>query len=289
MIRRAFQPIALLTDAATVVAAGELGHLVEVKSQDDLGMLASAFNSMTTQLRELIGSLEQRVADRTKALAASAEVSRRLSTATHPRQLAVEVVEQVQSAFHYYHAHIYFLDETSGDLVMVGGTGEAGATMLARGHKIAKGRGLVGRAAETNIPVLVADVSLADDWLPNPLLPNTKCEAAIPISSGKQVLGVLDVQQNVVNGLSEMDVELLQSIAAQVAISLQNLRTFEDARTKAELESLVNTIGQKIQKTATVEDTLQTAIREIGLALGATRVRANVAIDKQNSNTASRN
>jgi putative methionine-R-sulfoxide reductase with GAF domain len=289
MIRRAFQPIALLTDAATVVAAGELGHLVEVKSQDDLGMLASAFNSMTTQMRELIGSLEQRVADRTKALAASAEVSRRLSTATHPRQLAVEVVEQVQSAFHYYHAHIYFLDETSGDLVMVGGTGEAGATMLARGHKIAKGRGLVGRAAETNIPVLVADVSLADDWLPNPLLPNTKCEAAIPISSGKQVLGVLDVQQNVVNGLSEMDVELLQSIAAQVAISLQNLRTFEDARTKAELESLVNTIGQKIQKTATVEDTLQTAIREIGLALGATRVRANVAIDKQNSNTASRN
>ena len=171
---------------------------------------------------------------------------------------------------------------------MVGGTGEAGATMLAQGHKIPKGRGLVGRAAETNVPVLVTDVSLAEDWLPNPLLPNTKCETAVPISSGKHVLGVLDVQQNVVNGLSEMDVELLQSIAAQVAISLQNLHTFENTRAKAELESLVNTIGQKIQKTATVEDTLQTAIREIGMALGATRVRANVSIEKQNS-TASHN
>ena len=160
--------------------------------------------------------------------------------------------------------------------------------MLAQGHKIPKGRGLVGRAAETNVPVLVTDVSLAEDWLPNPLLPNTKCETAVPISSGKHVFGVLDVQQNVVNGLSEIDVELLQSIAAQVAISLQNLHTFENTRAKAELESLVNTIGQKIQKTATVEDTLQTAIREIGMALGATRVRANVSIEKQNS-TASHN
>jgi GAF domain-containing protein len=112
---------------------------------------------------------------------------------------------------------------------------------------------------------------------------------AIPISSGKQVLGVLDVQQNVVNGLNEADVELLQSLAAQVAISLQNARAFEESRAKAELESLVNTIGQKIQKTSSVEDTLQTAIREVGLALGASRVSANIARRQADDNNASQN
>ncbi len=286
---RSLRPLESLTNAAEAIRQGNLNQQVTVTSQDEIGTLATAFNSMTGQLRDLINSLEQRVTDRTKALATSNEVSRRLSTATSPRQLAVEVVEQVQSAFEYYHAHIYFLDEATGDLVMAGGTGEAGAAMLARGHSVPKGRGLVGRAAETNLPVLVPDVSQADGWLANPLLPDTRSEVAVPISSGKQVLGVLDVQQNVVNGLSELDVELLQSLAGQVAISLQNTRSFEESRTKAELESLANTIGQKIQKTSSVEETLQTAIREIGLALGAARVSANIAARSDGSFNGSRN
>ena len=277
------RPIIQLTKTAEEIASGDLNSRAEVTGSDEVGILASTFNKMTSQLQETLQGLEQRVVERTKALATSAEVTRRLSTATNPRQLAVEVVEQVQSAFHYYHAHIYFRDEASGDLVMAGGTGEAGAAMLARGHKIPKGHGLVGQAVETNAPILVPDVAQAKGWLPNPLLPDTKSEAAIPISSGKQVLGVLDVQQNVVDGLSDVDVELLQSVAAQVAISLRNARTFEESRAKAELESLVNTIGQKIQRTTSVEETLQIALREVGIALGASRVSARIGTSRQNN------
>jgi len=170
---------------------------------------------------------------------------------------------------------------------MAGGTGEAGAAMLARGHKIPKGRGLVGRAAETNAPVLVPDVTQAEGWLSNPLLPETKSEVAIPIVSGSTVLGVLDVQQNIVNGLNEEDVSLLQSLAGQIAISMQNARSLEQSKTQAEFESLVNTIGQKIQRAATMEETLQTAIREIGLALGASRVSASIG--RSNGNNAESN
>ena len=243
-----------------------IAFLLRMAAQSINNALESARRS-NRELEALSASLEQRVIDRTRALETTTDVSRSLSTILDTDKLVAEVVEQVRTAFNYYHAHIYLFDDANQDLLMVGGTGRAGQIMLASDHKIPQGQGLVGRSATTNSTTLVPDVNVFAGWLPNPLLPDTKSEVAVPIALGEQVLGVLDVQHNVVNGLTQDDVDLLQSIANQVAIALQNARLFEQTQKRAEHEALINTISHKIQSATTIEGVLQVAAQELGQAL----------------------
>ena len=170
-----------------------------------------AFKSMTDQLRNLITTLEERVVSRTQRLEVVASLSEQLNAILDFDQLLLELVSQVKDTFGYYHAHVYMLDE-SQNLVMAAGAGEAGRQMMAQGHSISLDvpTSLVARAARTNQIVSIANVREAADWLPNPLLPDTYSEMAVPIVSEGQVVGVLDVQQDEVAGLDEGDAGLCE-------------------------------------------------------------------------------
>jgi len=257
------RPIDALTRSAEDISKGNYEHQTHISSKDEFGQLGGAFNVMASRLRELIGTLEQRVATRTRALVTSTEVSRRLSTILDPDVLVREVVEQLVTAFDYYYAHIYIFDEAKETLIMKGGTGEAGQTMLERGHTISKGTGMVGRAAESNQVVLAPDTSQEEGWLANELLPDTRSEIAVPIAIGNDVLGVFDVQHNVVDGLTDEDADLMQSIANQVAIALQNSRSFEESQDRAGELAVLNEMARELSAETNLESIADTAYRYI--------------------------
>jgi len=247
---------------AAVLAAFLLRFAVQ-----NLNDALTGFQQKNKELEQLSASLEERVKARTRALAASGEVSRRISTILDLDQLVAEVVERVQAAFDYYHVHIYLLDATGQKLNMVGGTGNAGLEMLAAGHALSMGQGLVGKAAVLNESILVGDVREEPAWHPNDLLPRTKTETAVPIALGKKVIGVLDVQHDQVHGLTEDDTQLLQTIANQTAIAVQNARSFIAVQHQAQQEVMLNKIGHRIQQAPTIENVLQIAAEELGQAL----------------------
>jgi putative methionine-R-sulfoxide reductase with GAF domain len=232
------------------------------------------------KLEELKNKLDMEVEKRTWALKTSSEVSRRLSTILNQDQLIHEVVEQIQVSFNYYHTQIYLFDEHKEYLVMMSGSGEIGHLLLEQGHKIPRQEGLVGRAGDTNLPIWDFNVLHVKNWVPNPLLPETKVEVALPIATGDNVLGVLDVQDNKIGSITETDIELLQSIANQIAIALQNSLTYQYTQEQVEREALMTSINQKIQSTTVVEDALQVAVRELGRALDTS---TSITLTKRNS------
>lgn len=242
-----------------------------------LRALLDQSQALSQQLAEERALLEQRVAERTRALAISATLSRELSTILEPDQLVEQVVNRLQEAFDYYHTHIYLLDDASQTLRMVGGTGEPGREMARRGHGIQMGVGLVGRAAATGAVVLARDTAQEPNWQPNPLLPDTRSEIAVPIQFANEVLGVLDVQQRAADGFGAQDIDLLQSVANQLAVVLRNSRLYADARQRAEREALANQISQRILQTTDVEEALKVAVLELGEALHAPQTEVRLA------------
>jgi GAF domain-containing protein len=235
--------------------------------------------------RELEGEREQlelRVSERTRALETSAAVSRQLSTILDQSRLVREVVEQLRTAFGYYHVHIFLWDEKKGALQMVGGTGEAGQAMLVMGHALTPEQGLVGRAYSTNAPVVVPNVAEDLNWLPNRLLPETRAEVAVPITYGDQVLGVLDAQDSEVGGLSSADSQLLQTIAGQLAVALRNARLVAQIQQEAEQAALINAINRKIAQTTDMDAAMNVALAELSRALETRGAAVRLALEGGN-------
>lgn len=276
--RQISNPVRLLTNTAGEIAEGNFDIQAEVISGDEIGTLAQSFNTMTKRLGEAFEDVRRRAAE----LATVAEVSTATSTILETKRLLQEVVDLTKERFNLYHSHIYLLDEEGKNLVLTAGAGEPGRIMVSEKRSIPLDReqSLVARAAREHQGVTVNDVTQDPDFLPNPLLPDTRSELAVPMIVGGNVIGVFDIQSEQVGRFTESDVNIQTTMAAQLATSVQNVRSFERTQKEAELQSLVNMIGNRIQRTTSVEEALQTAIRELGTAVSASRVKAKISANK---------
>ncbi|HEC23779.1 MAG TPA: GAF domain-containing protein, partial [Chloroflexi bacterium] len=235
------RPINALTEAAVRIAGGDFSKRAKVRARNEIGVLADTFNMMAERIQDLVTTLEERVAARTRDLEVAVEVSRQVSTILDLDRLLTEFVELTKESFNLYHVHVYLLDETGRTLAVQAGSGEAGRILKQRGHHIPLNteHSLVARAARLLEPVVINDVTQEPDFLPNPLLPKTRSEMAIPLAVGDQLVGVLDVQADEPNHFEKEDVQALMVLAGQVAVAVQNASTFtERERVQAERERI---------------------------------------------------
>lgn len=210
--------------------SGELA-LRAANYQDQTGALARTFLQLRTRVTDTINGLEERINTRTRDIEATQEVARFAATQRDLQKLMDEVVKLIVHQFpNIYHAQIFLVDTDDTYAVLRASTGEAGQKLLARGHRLAVGStSVIGQVTEQQRIIVATDTSASATHRRNEFLPDTRSELAIPLSVGDRVIGALDVQSKQANTFTEDQIKILQTMADQIAISLDNARLYEES------------------------------------------------------------
>jgi len=175
------------------------------------------------------------------------EVGRRVSAILDPDELFPYVVQAIQQNFGYYHVDILLVDQATGYVVFKASSDPAAEKVWKEQtlrFKIGE-EGMIGWVAQTGEPLLTNDVSQEPRYLPDELLPETKSELVVPLKIEERVVGVLDVSSDKLDAFDEESVFVLQTLANQVAIAIENARLFEEEKRRATQLTLINEVGKK--------------------------------------------
>jgi GAF domain-containing protein/HAMP domain-containing protein len=243
--RSVSDPLHRLIDTFRQVEQGDLKARARVTSADEVGTLTVHFNRMITRLDELTANLEKQVADRTIALTAATEdarqratqmetvskVARAIAQLTDVKELLPAITRVISQDFGYYHVGIFLLDANKEFAVLSAANSEGGQRMLGRGHKLRVGQtGMVGYVADHAEPRISLDVGEDAVYFDNPDLPGTRSEMSLPLKVGERLIGVLDVQSEQASAFTKQDIEVMTTLADQVAIAIENANLFGETQ-----------------------------------------------------------
>jgi len=197
---------------------------------------------------------------RARQLSTSAQVSQIASSILDLGELLPRVVNLIRESFRYDHVQIFLMDDDQIYAELKASTGEAGKHLLAIKHKLAKGSAsVIGTVTATSEPAIALDTADARFvHKPNPYLPLTRSEMALPLIVKGQVAGALDVQSNQPNAFSDEDVEVLKTLAAQISVAIDNARLFDEAQRRArDMSFLFNVTTSAAAPDRSLYDSLQ--------------------------------
>lgn len=237
LTRRIVRPIDNLTSVAEKVTAGDLAQVATIERHDQIGTLAESFNTMTSRLHDVIDSLETRVEMRTAQVQASADVGRVVTSILDPDQLLKRVVQLITERFGFYYAAAFTLDQANQWAMLREASGPRDAAWLLKqaGHRLeVTSNSMVAACIRDRQARIALDVGKEAVRFSNPLLPETRSEVALPLIVGDQVLGALDVQSTQAAAFDETSAAVLQNMADQIAVALNNAAQYQLEQQRAQ-------------------------------------------------------
>ena len=192
----------------------------------DLSQAQSELQQRTNELTIVNEQLE----NRTKKLRAIAAITATAASIHNFETLVSSVASIISRQLGYYHAGVFLLDEQRQYAILHSASSEAGSRMLARSYRLALAQDSIisivartGQPQSHDLEVSLGRISSAD-------LSDTQSELALPLKSGDQVIGVLDLHSTEPNAFSEDDISTLSILADQIAIDIQNALLYDQSQ-----------------------------------------------------------
>jgi GAF domain-containing protein len=217
---------------------------------------------------------KQRLLDETQRrawqLETSNEIGHTISSTLDMETLLRQIVDTIKVRFDYYYVAIMLVE---GDqIVFQEGTtiGDSEIRLEPRGRAmdLDAPTGMIVEAVQTGQPVLANDVIDDPRYFPVPEMPNTRAELDVPIMVAGKAIGVLDVQSNLPFTFTEDDVVLLQALANQAGVAIENARLFREAQLYAEEQTILRQISQAVGESLEMQGLLETALDVVLTAIG---------------------
>jgi PAS domain S-box-containing protein len=227
--------------------------------------------------------VEQLAKHRADQLQTASEIARESTAGSLDVQVTLaKLVDLIRSRFGFYHASIFLIDPLGKNAVLRESTGEAGAQMKNAGHKLAVGSSsIVGQATGKGTPVVVGDVTREENYFANPLLPDTRSELAIPLKIADRVLGALDVQSKEIDAFTQEDINILQVLADQIAVAIQNADLYTHTDQSLSRYRMLHQITAGNVQNLTIDDAIHNAIEILHQSIPAAKI-TYFGIDENN-------
>lgn len=237
--------------------------------EEHLHLVTALANLAAAAIRN--AQLYEQTQYRAEQLNLIAQVSAQVSAFQPLRDLFEQFVTLTKETFGYYYVGIFVVD---GERLVVGATTDPSL----QGLVIEPGQGMVGWAARQGKPALAGNVEQDPRYRQVGILPQTRSEVAIPLKIEDRVVGVLDVQGDRLDAFSRDDVLLLETLASQVAIAIEQAETYETERQLAQrLETLVQ-VNQAVVSILDLDDLLERLVELISEAFGFERVHIFIRV-----------
>jgi len=230
-------------------------------SDEDERLLVTIADQVAVAIENarLFEETERRVAQ----LALVNDVGAKVAAVLELERMLERVVKLVYEGFGYDHVAFLTVDREREELVVKVRMGSL-AGVLPVGHRIPFGKGLVGTVARSNKTLVVNDVRSEPRYdNPRPGVVNTQSELVVPVRVGDQTVGVIDLQSPKLNAFDASDVAVLETLAHQIAVAIENARLFEETRNRADRLALVNRISKASNSVLQLDDLMQHVYEEI--------------------------